>query len=303
MCEHTLRSVEEIRDEFAESCRQRLENSYTKRGLHFLCSVDGSETAHLAYTMCMTMRKKYDFVSVFHAYRNDQEGVPEQFRAEAIRGKYQHDLSLHMSPKYSTVHLEARGNRSVIDALKFYVATCDAAQNHPDFIVLGHAGRKCKGYFAPLSSNCDWVLRTIQIPCIIARKVSPPHREGKHWMMPVDGTVYSDRGLDMVLHLMGPRDRISLFYVFSDTEEEENLQMMALHYQEELEHYAPVGSDFTLVELEMGKDRKIAIAEYVNERAPEFLALGPRARTTQSLSTLTSYLINNVVCSIVVCKN
>jgi hypothetical protein len=172
MCEHVIRSTEEIRDEFAESCRQRLEKSYTKNGFHFLCSVDGSETAHLAYDMCMSLRKKYDYVSIFHAYRDDQEGVPEQFRAEAIRAKYQHEIALHMSPKYSTVHFEARHTRSVIDTLKDYVTTCDAAQNHPDFIVLGHAGRKCKGYFAPLSSNCDWVLRTVQIPCIIARNVS-----------------------------------------------------------------------------------------------------------------------------------
>ena len=303
MCEHVVHTVQEIRDEFSEKCREQLEKSYTKRGFHFLCCVDGSDNAHLAYDVCMALRRKYDYVSIFHAYRDCQEEVPEKYRADTIRTKYAHELALHMSPTYSSLHWEGRHDRSVIDTLQDYIHSCDGASNHPDFIVLGHAGRKGKGYFAPLTSNCDWVLRTIRIPCIIARPISPPRRDGRTWLMAVDGTIYSNRGLDIILQLMGARDRLDLFYIFTTTEDADHLQQMKLLYEGELDRSAPHGCSFTLVELELGKDIKHGIVEYVNAANADFFAIGPRARATQSLSMVTSYVINNVTCSIVVCKN
>jgi hypothetical protein len=207
--DHTARTSEEIRAEFESQCQHIVEATTSRRGFHFLCAVDGSDISHLAFDLCLSLRKKYDYISVFHAYKSNQEEIPEIFKEKNIRSKYEIELENHLSPSHCQLLWEPRHDHTtVVDTLKHTIRECSSEGKPANFVVLGHLGRKLgrgkqeKGYFAPMSSNCDSILRTIQLPCLIAKRVCVPRREGKVWVMAVDGTLYSDRGLDILLALV-----------------------------------------------------------------------------------------------------
>lgn len=302
------KTVQEMRDEFATEC-QNIVESTSQKGFHFLCAVDGSDVSHRAFELCLTLRKKYDYISIFHAFKPNQSDLPDIFKASTIRDKYEHEIGRHFSPSHCQLLWEARHERSVVDTLKDTIRECNSSGNPPNFLVLGHLGRKMGkgrqeiGYFAPMSSNCDWILRTIQVPCLVAKRVCVPRREGKRWVMAVDGTLYSDRGLDILLTLVHPRDSLHLFYIYNDNENAEYTEYIQQHYEHDLLEYGPAKSTFELVEQEKGKNLQHAITDYVNQLDPDLFALAPRARETLTLSPVTDYVINNVTCSVFVCKN
>jgi nucleotide-binding universal stress UspA family protein len=305
--DHTARTAEEMRDEFGIECQNVVEST-SRKGFHFICSVDGSEISHLAFELFLSLRKKYDYISLFHAYKPNQADVPDVFKASTIKEKYESEVGRHLSPSHSQLLWENRRERTVVETLKDAIAECKNSGNPPHFLVLGHLGRKQgkrqeRGYFAPMSSNCDWILRTIQLPCLIAKKPCTHRREGKTWVMAVDGTLYSDRGLDILLSLVRPRDTLHLFYIFSSNENAEYSTYMKEHYEQELLEYGPANSEFALVQQERGKDLQHAITDYVNQLEPDIFVLAPRARETLTLSPITDYVINNVLCSVFVCKN
>jgi hypothetical protein len=138
---------------------------------------------------------------------------------------------------------------------------------------------------------------------IIAKKEITDRKQSRKWMMAVDGTPYSSRALDILLHLISPKDKLVCFYVMNSTEDEEQVENIRKAYEEDLDMYGPVDSCFDLVEMKIGVDLKHSIVEYVNAGSPDFMALGPRARPTQTLTGLTKYILDNVNCSLIVCKN
>jgi hypothetical protein len=306
--DHTARTTEEIRAEFATQCQHIVETT-SRKGFHFLCAVDGSEISHLAFELCLSLRKKYDYISVFHAYKANQEEIPDIFKEKIIRSKYETELENHLSSSHSQLLWEPRHDHTVVDTLKHTIRECNGNSKPPNFVVLGHLGRKLgkgrqeKGYFAPMSSNCDSILRTIQLPCLIAKRVCVPRQEGKVWVMAVDGTLYSDRGLDILLTLVRARDTLRLFYIYNDNEDSEQLSFLREHYEHDLLEYGPAESSFTLVEQERGKDLQHSITNYVNGIDPDIFALAPRARETLTLSPITDYVLNSVTASVFVCKN
>lgn len=300
--------TDDIREEFINLCLNKTEK-ICQRGYHYICSVDGSNNSHLGYQNIINLRKKYDFITIFHAYKDNQDEIPIKFNAESIKERYENEINIELNSNNSVLCWEPRHNRSVIDTLKDYITMCDETNNPPHFIVLGHTGRKVdkvrneRGYFAPLSSNCDWVLRTIQLPAIIAKREIPLRREKKVWMMAVDGTIYSNRGLDILFHLVNPKDTLIVFHICNDTESNEQITKITSYYEDELATSGPVSSQFILVEQERGIDLGTSIVNYVNDTNPDLFALGPRARATLTLSPITEHVINNVNCSIIVCKN
>lgn len=121
--------------------------------------------------------------------------------------------------------------------------------------------------------------------------------------MAVDGSPYSARALDILLRLISPKDHLTCFYVMNSTEDQEHVENMRRFYEEDLELYGPLHSSFDLVEMQIGVDLKHTIVDYVNSIEPDFMALGPRARPTLTLTALTKHILDNVSCSLVVCKN
>lgn len=138
---------------------------------------------------------------------------------------------------------------------------------------------------------------------MIAKRPITDRKQARVWMMAVDGTPYSNRALDILLRIVSPKDSLKCFYVMNSTEDEEHVEQLRTKYEDELEMYGPVSSSFELVEMEIGVDLKHSIVNFVNAADPDFLALGPRARPTQTLTALTKYILDGVRASLVVCKN
>merc|ERR1719311_1127842 len=97
--------------------------------------------------MCIHLRKKYDYISVFHAYRDDQDGVPDQFKASVLKDKYEKELAQHMSPYFSEVKWAKRGGSRFSDTLQEAILSWKSSGNPAHFLVMGHMGRKGKGFY------------------------------------------------------------------------------------------------------------------------------------------------------------
>jgi hypothetical protein len=55
-------------EEFKAACSINIENLNRKSAHTFLVCVDGSDQSEIAFLSAMNFRKKYDHISVFHAF-------------------------------------------------------------------------------------------------------------------------------------------------------------------------------------------------------------------------------------------
>lgn len=296
-----------VHEEFAHGCKACVE-SVANTGLHYLVAVDGSASADLALMLCLMVRNKRDFVTVFHAYRDDQSGVPDKFKAATLRSRYEYDIALKVPDTHFHICWMAREGKSVSETMHNYIEFLKMKDDTkaPHFIVTGHTGRKMSKYVAPLSSNCNWFIRSLQLPVLVAKKELTSRASPKRWMMAVDGSVHSNRALDMILFLIKPKDSLELFYVYPDVmnkKEEDYTKFLKSHYENELLEEGPPNSSFTLVLQQLGVSLTHSVVNYVNDKSPDFLCLGPRASVYQHLTPMTEYVLNNADCNLVVALN
>jgi hypothetical protein len=244
----------------------------------------------------LNLKRKYDHITIFHAAKDDQSTIPTGFRSNEIKDKYEDDLR-YQNVEYDLC-FEPRKGRPVLGVLQNYI---DRNTTHiPDFVVMGHSGwKEIENTRMTLGSNTESFMKTLHVPCIIAKTVCSS--DSRRWFMAVDGSKYSDRGLDIILQMVKSRDSLVCFYVSSPDEDQEVVMSIKGHYEDELSDYAPVDSSFVLIEKERGVSLEDAIATYVNDQNPDFFAIAPRAQ--QRFTTLTSKLMVDVTCSIVLCKN
>jgi len=297
-----------VHEEYAHGC-QACVQSVVNTGLHYLVAVDGSPSADLALMLCLMVRNKRDFVTIFHAYRDDQTGVPDKYKADTLRSRYEYDIAAaHVPSEHFHICWMAREGKSVSETIHNYIEFLKIKDDTkaPHFVVTGHTGRKMNKYVAPLSSNCNWFIRSLQLPVLVAKKELPGRSAPKTWMMAVDGTVHSNRALDMILFLIKPKDSLELFYVYSDVmnrKEEDYMKFIKAHYENELAEEGPTNSSFNLIPQQIGVSLSNSVVNYVNEKSPHFLCLGPRASAYQHLTPMTEYVLNNADCNLVVALN
>jgi nucleotide-binding universal stress UspA family protein len=222
--------------------------------------------------------------------------MPPSFRPSQIEEKYSNELIASIPSDRYSVTLKDREGRAVFpvlqDALK--------SEGHVDFVVMGHHGRKGpKSSPTSLGSNTDLALRGLHVPCLIVKRPIP--RGPRSFVMCVDDSELSRRGLDILLRLVNPRD--SLLCVHFPTMDSDPAQCEAMQrsYEEELEIYGPIGSSFRLVEKPMGKAITHAMVDFVNDSECDLFAIAPRAR--HRLSSISDYVVNHVQCSVMLCKN
>jgi nucleotide-binding universal stress UspA family protein len=76
---------------------------------------------------------------------------------------------------------------------------------------------------------------------------------------------------------------------------------MRARIESDLEEFGPVKSSFVLLEKERGKALTHCLVEYVEESECDIFAIAPRA--SQSLSSLSEYVVNHISCNVFLCKN
>jgi nucleotide-binding universal stress UspA family protein len=296
--------------QFVDACKAVTESISSKNALTFLCCVDGSDAADLAFDNVLHMRRKIDCLILFHAFSDAKSReLPPAFRPNDIRNKYEAKLVATLTPSKYSLHWEERGDRSalksLVDIINSYTDDSHPAFQpsavRPDFVVMGYAGRKGpKTSPTTLGSTADLALRSLTLPCIIIKK--PPNDENRKIIMAVSAsTELGQTGLDVLLRLVRPRDQLRLIFVIRSEQNHADVTRVSHYYEEELRKVGPVDSMFVPLTVPVsGGHVKDVLVEYVNEEAPDFFAISPHAKP--SLSSMTEYLIQNVKSSIILCK-
>lgn len=296
--------------QFVDACKAVTDHICSANGLSFLCCVDGSDAADLAFKNVLHMRRKIDSLILFHAYSETRaKQLPPAFRPNEIRNKYEAQLVATMTSSKYTIYWEERGERSalqaLIDVLNSYTNDSHPALQptavRPDFVVMGYAGRKGpKTSPTTLGSTADLALRSLALPCIIVKK--PPNDENRKFFMGVNtDTDLGQKGFDVLLRLLRPRDQLRLIFVVKSDHDHSEIARVTHYYEEVLRKEGPVDSCFVpLIVPATGGTVKDVLVEYINEENPDFFAISPHAKA--SLSSMTEFLIRHVKTSVILCK-
>lgn len=60
---------EEEHDAFEQSCNDVARKVSGKGATNILCCIDGSDSADVAFRSALNLRRKFDLIEVFHAYK------------------------------------------------------------------------------------------------------------------------------------------------------------------------------------------------------------------------------------------
>ena len=303
-----MESKESMSTSFSEECASAVDRHLLTQSNNFLCCVDGSAHGDYALQTAFSLRKKRDHVTVFHAFKeyDDESKIfPVEYRPKEMKLKYECELIGHLpSSRYSIwwTSRDREGKRKAIEELQHEMRHRRHDEDYPDFILMGHVGRKGKkDTQTTLGSNSDVSLRTMHLPIIIVK--SPCPAQNRKFLLAVNSSIHSERGLDVLLNLISPKDSLTLFHFYSPDSETDvkNAKLLKTKFEDELDMYGPVDSSFQLVEKDQGKAMTHCIADYVNEVNPTFLGICPRGKA--AISSVSEYVVNNVYCSVVFCKS
>jgi hypothetical protein len=295
-------------DALAQECAANIERHVTSKSTNFLCCVDGSKFGDYTLQNALSLCKKHDHVTVFHAFKDgvDESKIfPVEYRQKEMKMKYECELIGHLSSsRYSMwwISREPEGTRRAVEELQHEMQRRKRDSDYPDFVLMGHVGRKGKkDTQTTLGSNSDVSLRAMYVPLIIVKQPCPP--TNRTFMLSVNSSQHSEHGLDILLHLISPKDKLVLFHFYTPDSEDhiKDAHQLQKKYEEELHSYGPVDSSFELMEKEQGKPLTHCIVDYVNDANPHFLGICPRGRA--SISSVSEHVVNNVYCSVVFCKS
>lgn len=151
-------------EEFQSICSLNAENLSKKAAHTFLVCVDGSDQSDLAFLSALNLRKKYDHICVFHAFKGDHiESLPAKFKPKMLREKYEVDLTGAIPADRFSFIWEDRKGKPVINTLNLALTKQRdqlPGEDPPDFVLMGHHGRKGpKEIPTVLGSNTDRALR------------------------------------------------------------------------------------------------------------------------------------------------
>eukprot|EP01032_Pedospumella_encystans_P015932 gene15932-18197_t len=303
----------EGKDEFQKACMD-VGHKITSKGAHFImCCVDGSRQSDIAFESALNLRRKFDHINVYHAYKDIPDLQPATWRHKALETKFDCELvSKVPASLYSLTFVDRCGNtvndvlHQAVDPIHF---TPDSTQRSPlsgppDFIIMGHHGRKGpKERRASIGSTADHALRNLHYPCMIVKNLVPAGE--RSYLMAVNGSNVSKRGFDILMRLVNPRDTVQLVYfAYSynhDLTNAEEKDHITDYYTKELREIGPVNSEFKIVEYAANMDLAHSIVEYANESSADVFAIAPRA--TRNPSSITEHILTNVLLTVLLCKN
>lgn len=298
----------ESKSSFEGKCNERVGAIASRSSLRYVVCVDGSAASEAAFDLVMNIRKKYDFVAVYHATK-EQDGsfVQPNWRPAAIQQHYDVELTSHLLPERYSITLEPRGDKSFMSTLTHALSQYedsklirDMGNHYPDFVVFGVVGRKgFKGDKKTLGTNALGALNDLHYPCIVVKR--PIQEIRRTFIFAVNLSSQSKQGLDLLLQLIRPKDSLTLIHMYDDSEGDTSyFAELKEYYTNELENFGPAESAIRMVAKPRGLAVTQAIANYVNEIDPDFFAIAPRAKVT--ISSISTYIVNHVDCNVILAK-
>lgn len=165
--------------EFRQLCVDTVDNIRSKNTMVYMCCLDGSESAYIAFRTMMRLKKRLDHINIFHAYSKSKNmtfasladtdtpgasagGVSSfsDFHSDAIQQFYESELISTYRIPVNRFHFDfiERKNKSVIDIFQSLLdgyqsrdpsTTSDdlstsitATGPQPHFLFIGYVGRK-----------------------------------------------------------------------------------------------------------------------------------------------------------------
>lgn len=144
------KSSGEGKSAFEEKCFERVGDIAGRGRLRYLVCVDGSDEAQDAFNTIMKLRRKYDFVAVYHAIK-EQDGsfVQPNWRPAAIQERYDVELTSRMLPERFSITMDQRGGRPFMETLTHALSQYEDSKlirsmggEYPDFVVFGYASSR-----------------------------------------------------------------------------------------------------------------------------------------------------------------
>lgn len=154
-----------------------------------------------------------------------------------------------------------------------------------------HFGRQLCSYII-----LSYFYSTLHIPGIIIKRPIP--KTAKSYIYAVNNSLRSKKGLDLLLQLLGPRDSLRCVHFTNPDDVDNDIEE---YYKDELLENAPVNSEFVCIHKTPGDPLTHVIVDYVNNELPDFFVIAPRAK--KELSSITEYIMNHVMCNVILCKN
>lgn len=293
---------------FEERCARTAEEVAGRGRLYFCVCVDGSAASEVGFHATMSLRKKYDFVCVYHAAKKlDGDFVQPNWRPAAIQQHYDDELVSRMLPQRYSIVTDQRNGRSFLETLSHALSHYEPSKlisgmggHSPDFIVFGVVGRK-GSLDDPnkLGSNALGALSLLHTPCIVIKR---PLNEGRRkFIYAVNLSPQSKQGLDVLLQLVNAKDSLILIHLYDDAEgDQPYFEELRSYYGDELDKNGPADFDIRLIPKPRGVAITKAVADYVNESGCDFFAIAPRAK--QTISSISTYIVNHVEANVIFCK-
>lgn len=124
----------------------------------------------------------------------------------------------------------------------------------------------------------------------------------RSYLMAVNASNVSKRGFDILMRLVNPRDTVQLVY-FANREMSSPQEKFVIqdYYTKELQEVGPVNSEFKIVDCPPHTTLVNTIIDYVNDSTADVFVIAPR--TTQHPSSITTEILNNVLITVLLCKN
>jgi hypothetical protein len=132
---------------------------------------------------------------------------PASWRPKALYSKYEIELLSRLPSRLYSLAWVDREGAAVLEVLKNVMdpkAEETPLSAYPDIVIFGHTGRKGpKNQPTTLGSTTDQALRQLSYPCLVIKELLPAG--AKTYMMAVDWTSCSKRGLDILLTLVNSK--------------------------------------------------------------------------------------------------
>lgn len=162
---------------------------------------------------------------------------------------------------------------------------------------------KAVGY--TLLGSSDISLDSIHLPCIIIKTlVQSTDKHPSTYLLAVNETLRSRRGLDILKKLLNPRDILRMLYVSHRDTSHEVLNEIQSYYNNEIRYYLPPGSTLTIIPM-AGRMLPDVILQYANEIQCDYIAVSPRPKCDRKANSMsvTEQILLKSNCNVVICKN
>lgn len=161
--------MSESKSDFEGKCSERIGDIAGRGRLRYVVCVDGSKASEEAFELVMNMKRKFDFIAMYHASK-EQDGsfVQPNWRPAAIRQHYDVELTSRLLPERFSITIDHRGERTFIEtlchALSQYEESkliLDMDNHYPDFVVFGYVAPHCHVVLSFVSNTqfprqCCW---------------------------------------------------------------------------------------------------------------------------------------------------